>query len=268
MRSHGPGFLVGVLALGLAACERSAAVVLPPSGVHIAHALGGIGGQVYTNSREALERSWERGFRWFEADVALTADGVPVCIHEGFEGWLGLPRAVTRMSSQEFLGSRLAGTYTPLSLVDLLELLRSRRKAFLVLDTAGHSAESLGRIGQAIDTVDPRLRRRVGIELYWPRELALLREEERQRGPFACLVFANYRANLDADELVRFVSESRIPLVAVGSAFLSRDVAIRLHAAGARIFVGTVNDRAEATRLAMNGADGLFTDFLAPGVTF
>jgi glycerophosphoryl diester phosphodiesterase len=235
--------------------------------VRIAHALGGIGGQSYTNSREAFERSFEKGFRWFETDVAFTADGVPVCLHEGLEGWLGLPRAVERMSSQEFLAGRLAGTYTPLGLVDLLELLRARRETALVLDTAGLSAESLGRIGQAIDTVDPRLRRRVGVELYWPRELALLREEERRRGPFAFLVFANYKAGLDTDELVRFVSESGIPLVAVGSALFSRDLASRLHASGARILVGTVNDRAEAIRLAMNGADGFITDFLAPGGT-
>ena len=50
---------------------------------YMAHALGGIDGENYTNSKEALESSYNKGIRLFEVDINLTADDKLVCVH----GW-------------------------------------------------------------------------------------------------------------------------------------------------------------------------------------
>jgi glycerophosphoryl diester phosphodiesterase len=48
----------------------------------IAHAGGGYQGQAYTNSIEALNHSYARGFRLIEVDFSWTSDGHLVCLHD------------------------------------------------------------------------------------------------------------------------------------------------------------------------------------------
>ena len=50
---------------------------------YMAHALGGINGQAYTNSKEAIENSYKKGMKLFEVDIKLTSDEKLVCVH----GW-------------------------------------------------------------------------------------------------------------------------------------------------------------------------------------
>ena len=54
----------------------------------IAHAGGDIYGIRMTNSLQALDRSYEEGFRFIEVDICLTSDGVPVLLHDwGNANW-------------------------------------------------------------------------------------------------------------------------------------------------------------------------------------
>jgi glycerophosphoryl diester phosphodiesterase len=48
----------------------------------IAHAGGGFQGQAYTNSIEALNLSYVKGFRLMEVDFSWTSDGHLVCLHD------------------------------------------------------------------------------------------------------------------------------------------------------------------------------------------
>ena len=74
----------------------------------IPHAMGGIDGCVYTNSKEALEETLNNGFNIVEADVNLTLDGIPVLSH-----------AICAMKIDEFIAHKIDGKYTPLSLKGL-----------------------------------------------------------------------------------------------------------------------------------------------------
>src|SRR5690606_24652405 len=49
--------------------------------VMIAHAGGGYKGVAYTNSIDALEASYQAGFRYMELDFSWTSDGRLVCLH-------------------------------------------------------------------------------------------------------------------------------------------------------------------------------------------
>ena len=54
-------------------------------GVLVARALGAMGPLRNTNSIEAFKCNYDRGFRWFEVDLALTSDNELVCFHKGDE---------------------------------------------------------------------------------------------------------------------------------------------------------------------------------------
>ena len=50
--------------------------------LRVAHAGGGIDGETYTNSYEALDRAVNDGFRYLELDLSFTSDDQLVCIHD------------------------------------------------------------------------------------------------------------------------------------------------------------------------------------------
>jgi hypothetical protein len=52
------------------------------SAPRIAHAGGAIGHLAVTNSYNALNFNFDRGFRYFELDFSLTRDGNYVCLHD------------------------------------------------------------------------------------------------------------------------------------------------------------------------------------------
>lgn len=58
----------------------------------IAHALGGLDGKEYLNSRESFLSMYNQGVRLFELDLSRTSDGVWVCRHnwnESMGQWEG-----------------------------------------------------------------------------------------------------------------------------------------------------------------------------------
>jgi glycerophosphoryl diester phosphodiesterase len=253
-----------LLALALAACAgpRPPQALLPP-GTLIAHGLGGIAGVTYSNSREAFELWYGRGRRWFETDLTLTADRQLVCFHPGLEPLLGLEGAVGNATLERFLSWRVAGSYTPLSLRGLLELLRDRPDTFVFVDPGMLTPAIVEGLHATVDAVEPKLRRQLLVEFYAPEQLAMLRESEIRRGRFGAVVFATYQWASAERDVVRLVAAERIPVVVLGSSSASRALVERLRGAGARVVVHTVNDPARARDWLAAGADGLMTDFLS-----
>lgn len=266
MRRGLPGGLLA-LALGLAASaagQTTSEPVLPPRGTLIAHALGGVGGREYTNSLAALERSWARGFRWFEADVTPTADHQLVCVHEGLEAFLGLPGRVRDLTLAQVLAGRIGGVHPPLSLVRLLEEFQARPGSVLVVDSKQMTPGRLELVEAAVSRVDPGLRRRLVLECYRSEDVDLVRRAERLRGAFGAVAYANYVAELPAGDLVRLVSAHTVALVLLPVSGFNRELAAAVHRTGARVVVHAVNDCQELARLGEAGADAVMTDFCAP----
>jgi glycerophosphoryl diester phosphodiesterase len=256
--------VVGVLASRFVAAGTTPGPGLMPAGARVAHALGAVDGVTYTCSLEAFERSVARGFSWLEVDVALTADSIPVCAHQGLEILLSLPRPVSEMTVAQLLSCRLAGRFTPLSLTQLLRLLRAHPHVNVLVDTGGWTAAMLAGVEAAIAAVDPAVRRQLAPEVYWPGEVKLLRAAESARGPFRCLAFASYQSGLSDAELVRLVGTEAIGIVVLPTAAIRRPLVDQLHRSGAQVLVHTVNDDADADRFVSLGVDGVMTDTLPP----
>jgi lipoteichoic acid synthase len=101
----------------------------------IAHAGGRVDGYKYTNSLEALNASYAKGFRLFELDVIETSDGQFFAAHDwehwseiaGYQGDLPVDR-------QEFLKHQIHGKYTPVDMELLNEWFSNHEDAILVTD--------------------------------------------------------------------------------------------------------------------------------------
>jgi glycerophosphoryl diester phosphodiesterase len=102
---------------------------------YIAHAGGIIESQIYTNSLEALNASYQKGFRLFELDILKTSDNHYAAAHDwnqwqqmtGFNG--ELPPTLL-----EFKQHKLLNKFTPLALDDINAWFQNYSDAILVTD--------------------------------------------------------------------------------------------------------------------------------------
>ncbi len=102
---------------------------------YIAHAGGMIEGKRYTNSLEALNQQYDKGFRLFELDICKTSDGKYVAMHD----WKHWKKATGYKDSmpvthKEFLKHKLFEKLTPLDLERINNWFTQHKDAILVTD--------------------------------------------------------------------------------------------------------------------------------------
>ena len=101
----------------------------------IAHAGGEIEGYTYSNSLEALNLSYQKGFRLFELDIIKTSDNIYVGAHDwkhwaettGYKGDLPPERKI-------FKEYKIYGQYSPMDMTDLNKWFQYHSDAILVTD--------------------------------------------------------------------------------------------------------------------------------------
>jgi glycerophosphoryl diester phosphodiesterase len=101
----------------------------------VAHAGGAVRGLVYTNSCEALDENYSKGYRVFELDFHWTTDGRLVLVHDWGEAASQFGTAPHVFGYEEFLSRpRLDGLHQ-MTYSDLHEWLRNHPDALVVTDT-------------------------------------------------------------------------------------------------------------------------------------
>lgn len=119
---------------------------------YVAHALGGIDGFKYTNSREALEQSYNNGFKLFEVDVKLTSDRKAVCVHgwaqKDYKERLGMEYNEENpiMDYSTFMNVKVQGKYTTLSFKDLANFMKQHNDMYVIIDIGCKSYEETKEI--------------------------------------------------------------------------------------------------------------------------
>lgn len=100
----------------------------------VAHAGGGIDNKKYANAKESLNLAYEQGFRIFEVDIYMTKDKRFVLTHDA--------NAINQ-TYQEFVSSKIYGSYTPMDLADLVEFMRSHKYAYIIPDIKQYNDQDL-----------------------------------------------------------------------------------------------------------------------------
>ncbi len=102
---------------------------------YIAHAGGIIDGYTYTNSLEALNMNYSKGFRLFELDIRKTSDNKYVALHN-WEEWSYMTgyTGETPVTFQEFMNHKIHKKYSPLSMKEINDWFKEHPDAILVTD--------------------------------------------------------------------------------------------------------------------------------------
>ena len=197
----------------------------------VGHAFGSVDGLLYTNSLEAFQRNHARGFRVFECDQVLLADGTVLVAHDGLEANYGLAKPFREATWAELAGHRHHGRYTILRSQDVLGLLADHPDIFLILDpkyarpdiyrTYVRQAAAMGRM-DLLERLLPHVADQA--------ELDALRVWYPLRNYVLALYHPQAQNRLDDPAAVLFVRRNRTPAVMMW--WRDRDPSLSLAANG------------------------------------
>ena len=112
----------------------------------IAHAAGSIDKLKYTNSLEALDYNYKKGFRLFELDISETSDGHFVATHD-WNHWAKQTnyQGTLPVTLDEFLSHKIYGKYTPMNMEAINTWFAAHKDAILVTDKINKPSEFASR---------------------------------------------------------------------------------------------------------------------------
>jgi len=224
----------------------------------IAHAGGGINGDTYTNSIEALDHNIKLGFRFFELDFNWTADGKLVCIpdHVSFSSYIG--RELQKIPIlEEFIQLRdQYSKYKHLTLDELAEWMTKNPRAILVTDVKKDNLKALDVIAHRID----RHESRVIPQIYHPSEYI----QTRHMG-YKKIIWTLYRYNYAGiEDIINNISQMELFALTMPTVWADEGLPRAVSEYGLFTYVHTVNDRSVLEHYRHAGVDEIYTDFLSP----
>ena len=223
----------------------------------ILHA-GGVtpAGTVGSNSLEALDFSYQRGYRTMEMDFFWTTDGQLVCIHD-WDAYYAHSLGKEALTLQEFEFVNGSYGFTSMTIDTLAQWMTQHGDVVIVTDIKENCVEGAKLIAEWY----PQWRDRFYIQIYNTQDY-----EAVSALGFQNIILTVYKMTwaekADANALVAFANSHPlagitfpIDLVDLIPGYLET-----LVASGTPVFVHTVNDAATQQMLFDAGAAGVYTD--------
>lgn len=228
---------------------------------YVAHGLGGIDGVTYTNSLEAFEANYKAGFRVFEVDLRLTADGQLAAVHDVPEHEDG-----SLMTLAEYKAMRIEGKYTPLSFEDVVMLMKQYPDIYMITDTKKKSKdllrEQFSLIVETANRVAPEVLDRIIPQLYNEKTFDLIMGIYDWKS----IVYTMYALKeFSEKEVIDFAYRQGIQVITTSKSKSQQSFFDQLYERDIQVYMHTFNTREEMQELTARGVTGVYTDFLTPG---
>ncbi len=243
----------------------------------IASSLGGIEGKSGTNSLQAFEVNYKKGFRSFEIDLMLSSDD-EVCAFSSLDLMdkeFGLPLRFSKIDHKNFLNQKYFGKFQPLCLEQLTSMIKKNSDVFFVIRTkesrnttaaqdSGNYEEAFKRIYQKLFRAwaeTPEFWTRLIPEISGESDLSYLNKFYR----FRSVIYSLDRAKATDDQVYIFAERHpEVTAVSLGTKRFSSALARQLKGLKRGLFLYNINDAKEMNRFVKEGATGFYTDFLEP----
>lgn len=223
---------------------------------YVAHALGSIDGKTYTNSKEAFELNYKKGFRIFEVDLILLKDGTVFCAHNNARSKYGLSKAFAETTMDELSGTLCLGKYTPLNGSQLLNLLNEYKDAYIITDTKYSHIAILKTLVAEAEKKYPSVLDRIIPHIAGAYDLRQL----RRIYPFQYYMLALYRSSMTDDQVIEFVKDNHISAVMMWwDSRYTDEFKEKLRRAGAVTYVHSLRDPKKIASFREQGV-GIYID--------
>ena len=195
----------------------------------VAHAFGSVDGHTYTNSLEAFQRNYARGFRVFEVDHVLLADGTALAAHDGTESSYGLTKSFKESTWADVVraGRKYLGTYTALRSQDVLRLMIDHPDIYIIGDFKYSRTDLLrAYVRQANALGRPELVERLFPHVASVEELDAHRAYYPLRNYVMALYMTQFKGRYEDWKTIDFVKRFQVPAVMMW--WRDRDMSISL----------------------------------------
>ena len=224
----------------------------------IMHAGGELCGMTYTNMKEALDKNYQIGKRYFEMDFMMTTDGHPINIHswEGFiTKFYGAKyiEGETNYQKAEYDNMKSRHGYTQMDMEKTIEWFRNHKDAYLITDVKGENLPVLEKIAKTA----PDLKERIIPQIYKFDQY----EKVKELG-FKNIILTLYMSNYSADEIADFASSHSLFGVTMSLSKFEKGFGKKLIQNGVPVFVHTINRQSLANQVLKMGAKRVYTDTL------
>lgn len=223
----------------------------------IAHAGGGINGQNYSNSLEALNLNYAKGFRTFEIDFSWTSDGQLVCLHDWgkrFKKAFGFKiKQPLSIGGFENVLKTTNGIH-PCTL-DTLELwIKNHSDVKIITDVKYNNIKALKKIL----LTHPHLAKHFIPQFYQSEEYQVLKDLG-----FKQLIWILYQFEGKLSSVIHHVKDMDLLAVSMRASQAKKKFAKQLIVNGENIFVYTINKQKALEELVKkHHVSGIYTDFL------
>jgi glycerophosphoryl diester phosphodiesterase len=246
-----------LLSLQFLSCTSPERQVEPP--LFIAHAGGGLDGQSYTNSLEALNTNYEKGFRFFEMDFSWTADDALVAIHDWgkYERKLFVvPDDMKVPTKAQFLQLKSKTGLTQLSLQDVVKWAEEKRDVFIITDVKNENIKALQKISTDFEKFK---------KYFIPQVYNYQEYDQAVELGYNNVILTLYRMRIVPFEVASFAKDKDPFAITMATEVVQTGLAYHLHTKyNTRVYAHTVNDIKEFNSLREIGVFGVYTDYLGP----
>lgn len=240
---------------------------------YIAHALGGIMGDVYTNSYEAFLLNYQLGQRVFEVDFLMTDDGETVALHDA-EQWHNSiqQNPDDALTSGNFLSALFNQKYHTIDYRTVVDLMITHPDIYLVTDSKytdkSHVTAEFTQIIDYAKSKDVSVLDRFVVQIYHPEMLEWVMELY----PWKSVIYTLYQdPNWTPENVVQFAEQSGIKVITIsGYELLDQPATAKLwNEANLIIAAFTMNNLNQVRTLWQDyGVQIIYTDFLLPDTKY
>ena len=233
------------------------------------HALGGLDGKTYLNSKEGFEYYYEQGSRLFEVDLSQTADGVWVCRHNwktSMGQWEGDGKKV--LMASDFKNMPLYDEYTTMTLEDLFRLLKKYPDAYVMIDCKEYSTRDYDNTLEDYKAY-AEIAKAAGAESVLNQIIPEVYNSKMYMAVKKVYSFPSYIYSLwkeysvkQLKKVAEYCKESGIPVVTISAEYWTEEIQQIFDEQGIKVYIYTVNDAEKAREFLKAGAIGVCTDTL------
>jgi glycerophosphoryl diester phosphodiesterase len=237
----------------------------------VAHALGGIDGKTYTNSKESIEFNYKNFHRIFEVDLSITKDGQLVCRH----GWeADLAKLYEQRIPNDLIGKsldlstfkdyKIYRKYTPITFKELLEYMKKHKDIYIITDSKlidnNEIKTQFIELVKEVKDVDQKLLNRIIPQVYNEEMFYTIRNIYN----FKDIIYTLYLTDSSNEKVLDFALLNNIKVITMSSQRYSKEFVEMLSSNGIYSYIHTINSLSEIEKYKKEGVHGFYTDFIIP----
>ncbi len=222
----------------------------------IIHAGGEIGGFLGSNSLEALDNSYSKGFRVIEMDFVLSSDGAPVCLHN-WSDFYSSKFSTVPSSVSDFASTKIFDRFTSVTLDSLVKWLQLHNDVYIVTDVKENNIDVLHHIADA----HPEIISRIIPQIYQYDEYLPTRAMGYSNIVLTLYRLPTYENKADYRYNSQFAKKYKLLAVTADATLAKKAFVDAFVNAGVPLYVHTVNDASEQQEYIDMGITGIYTDF-------